>query len=80
LGNGFNGSIRWIEESKKHTMYALDKDGARTGSSITITDRSIFDGLAETGKASNYAKSFVHGSLSELASVFLFTADNSNVE
>ena len=47
---------------------------------IRINDQSILSGLAETGKASNFAKSFVHGSPSELASVFLFASDNSNAE
>lgn len=40
------GRVRWIEESKEHTLYALNKDGGRTGASITIGNRSIFDGLA----------------------------------
>jgi RHS repeat-associated protein len=74
------GRIIWIEESEEHTMYALDKSGARTGQSVTIKDRSIFDNLAATGKNSNYKASFTYGNPSELASVFLFGADNSGVE
>ena len=53
-------------------MYALNKDGNRTGQSITIQDRAIFDGLTATGEASDYAASFTGGNPTELASVFLF--------
>ena len=52
-------------------MYALNKDGNRTGQSITIQDRAIFDGLTATGEASDYAASFTGGNPTELASVFL---------
>jgi RHS repeat-associated protein len=76
----YDGRIRRIKESRKHTLYALDKDGVRTGQSITIKNKSIFDGLTATGMESGYAASYVHGNPSELASVFLFGADNSNVE
>ena len=74
------GRTRWIEESEKHTMYALNSDGVRTGQSITISDRSIFDNLTSTGSNSGYTASYSGGNPSELASVFLFGADNSNVE
>ena len=69
-----------ISQSEEHTMYALNKDGNRTGQSITIQDRAIFDGLTATGEASDYAASFTGGNPTELASVFLFGADNSNAE
>lgn len=74
------GEVRWISESKEHTMYALSKDSNRTGQSITIKDRAIFDGLASTGKASDYTASYTGGNPTELAAVFLFGADNSNAE
>ena len=74
------GNVKWIDHSEQHTMYALNKKGNRTEQSITIKDRSIFDGLATTGKNSNYTKSYSYGNPSELASVFLFGADNSNAE
>lgn len=75
-----NGEVKWIGESREHTLYALNKDGGRTGQSITISDRSIFDGLAATGEKSNYKVSYTGGAPTELASVFLFGADNSDVE
>ncbi|MCS3282146.1 hypothetical protein NXV73_05255 [Bacteroides salyersiae] len=43
----YDGTVEWIEESEKHTMYALNQDGERTGASISISDRTIFDQLAE---------------------------------
>lgn len=61
-------------------MYALNKDGERTGQSITIKARAIFDGLTATGEASDYAVSYAGDDPAELASVFLFGADNSNAE
>ena len=75
-----SGQVNWIEQSELHTMYALDRDGQRTGNSITVDDRSIFDNLAATGAASGYKASYSGGNPSELASVFLFAADNSNAE
>ena len=27
----YDGTVEWIEESEKHTMYALNQDGERTG-------------------------------------------------
>ena len=72
------GKIRWIEESKKHTLYALDKDGVRTGNSLTLKKRDVFDALANTFKENGF--SFARGSASDLASVFLFASDNSSTE
>lgn len=71
-----NGTVTWIKESEKHTMYALNEDGERTGASITISDRSIFDQLTENDGQGTYAISSSH----ETGDVFLFAADNTNVE
>ena len=76
----YDGRIRWIEKSDIHIMRALDKGGARTGQSITVQDRTIFDGLTATGETSDYAASYTGGNPTELASIFLFGADNSNAE
>ena len=57
----YNGRVKWISQSEEHTMYALNKDDNRTGQSITIQDRAIFDGLTATGEASDYAASFTGG-------------------
>ena len=76
----YKGRVKWVSPSQEHVMYALDKDGNRTGQSITIKDRTIFDDLAATGKASDYTASYTIGNPTELASVFLFGADNSKAE
>lgn len=60
-------------DDKFDMLFAGDK-------SLRVNDRSVLSGLAETGKASNYSKSFVHGNPSALASVFLFASDNTDVE
>ena len=31
----YNGRVKWISQSEEHTMYALNKDGNRTGQSKT---------------------------------------------
>jgi RHS repeat-associated protein len=73
-----NGQITWKEKSENHQLVALDEKGNRTNNSITVTDRSILDQLSENreGTDSNYAIT----QLSEVSTVFLFAANNSNVE
>lgn len=73
----YSGRVRWIEESNQHTMYALDKAGERTGQSLTLQSRDVFDALTSSGAN---GVTFAHGRPSDLASVFLFGADNTNVE
>ncbi len=76
----YQGRVKWIEEGDTHTMYALDKDGARTGQSITIKNRSIFDNLAEARDSEDYKGSYAITGSHEAGEVFLFAANNSNVE
>ena len=73
------GMTEWMDKSEEHMLHALDKDGNRTGISLTIKDRSVFDQLAGGGGKKG-SPSFAHGKPSDLASVFLFAADNSNAE
>ena len=75
-----NGKVILKDYSDDHIMYALDADGNRTGRSLTLSSGSVFEALATSGKESGYTKSFATGSPSDLAAVFLFGADNSNVE
>jgi RHS repeat-associated protein len=77
------GKVKWIKESETHTLFALDGKGNRTGASLTIKDRSIFDGLAESGKNSEYALSIAIGgenSQDAMLQTFKFAADNTDVE
>ncbi|WP_291530578.1 JAB-like toxin 1 domain-containing protein [Bacteroides sp. UBA939] len=75
-----DGTVKWIEESKEHTLYALNKQGERTGASITITDRTIFDQLTENRNPKDYDGSYAISDSHEVGDVFLFAANNSNVE
>jgi hypothetical protein len=77
------GKIKLEQETKDKfdMLYAKhDWDAGILGNGLKIFDQSILEGLATTGKNSNYKASYVHGKPSELAKVFLFTADNSSVE
>jgi len=77
------GEVKWIKESEKHTLFALNKDGNRTGNSLTLKDRTIFDNLASTGQESGYSASFSVGgesSQTDMLKTFKFAADNSGVE
>ena len=75
-----NGTIKWIERSEDHTLYALSDNGERTGASITISDRSIFDQLTETRNKEDYNGSYAISGSEEAGDVFLFAANNTNVE
>ena len=77
------GEVKWKKQSDVHTLFALDKNGQRTGESLTLNDRAIFDGLAESGKNSGYTLSSVTGgenSQDAMLQTFKFTADNTDVE
>jgi len=73
------GKVTWKEKSDTHTLHAVGSDGKRTGASLTLKDRTIFDNLAKTGKDSNYTASFSVGdknSKEDMLKVFKFAADN----
>jgi hypothetical protein len=75
-----DGTIEFIRK----TGDPFDKLIAEDGSSITVSKRangeSVLSDLATTGANSGYTASFSKSSPSDLASVFLFASDNSNVE
>lgn len=75
-----DGTVTWIEESEKHTMYALNKDGERTGAFITISNRNIFDQLTEIRSKDDYNGIYAISSSNEVGDVFLFAANNTGVE
>ena len=76
----YDGTVEWIEESEKHTMYALNQDGERTGASISISDRTIFDQLAEGRNRSDYDGSYAITNSHEVGDVYIFAANNTKVE
>lgn len=74
------GRVKWIEIYSENILYALNRSGKRTGQYITVSDRSILDMLDGTMLQSNGMQSYATGNPTELASIFLFAAKNSNVE
>ena len=76
----YSGNVQWIEESELHTMHALNQQGQRTGNSITVNDRSIFDGLATARDSKDYRGNYAITGSHEVGDVFLFAAKNTNVE
>ena len=71
------GVISWIESNLEHRLYALNAEGVRTSHYVMVSDRSILDALSgETGLSS-----YTTGSnIDDIFKVFLFAADNSDVE
>lgn len=61
-------------------MYALNQDGERTGASISISDRTIFDQLAEGRNRSDYDGSYAITNSHEVGDVYIFAANNTKVE
>ena len=72
------GNVTWREKSETHQLIALDSKGKRTDNSITVSDRSILDGLTKDRKGTN--ANYTVTQSAEVGKVFLFAADNSNVE
>ena len=78
-----DGKVLWKRQSEQHTLYAVNSKGERTGNSLTLKNRQIFDDLASSGKSSNYSNSHAVGGENmqdDMLNVFKFAADNSTVE
>ena len=78
-----DGKVRWKRHSEEHTLYAVNTKGERTGNSLTLKNRQIFDDLATSGESSNYLNSHSVGgenTQDDMLNVFKFAADNSTVE
>ena len=78
-----DGKMLWKRQSEQHTLYAVNSKGERTGNSLTLKNRQIFDDLASSGKSSNYLNSHAVGgenTQDDMLNVFKFAADNSTVE
>lgn len=70
------------KKSEKHTVFAIDDKGKRTGKSLTLKNRDIFDQLS-SGKESENGVSKANGGenrQSSMTKAFLFFADNTQVE
>ena len=78
-----DGKVLWKRQSEQHTLYAVNYKGERTGNSLTLKNRQIFDDLASSGKSSDYSNSHAVGGENmqdDMLNVFKFAADNSTVE
>jgi RHS repeat-associated protein len=73
-----NGRVTWIRESETHTLYVVDRDGNRTGKSLTLKDRAIFDQLAKGGQISKAIGT--EKSQDAMIKAFMFLSSNTDVE
>lgn len=85
--NKKTGEITWVKESNKHQLFALDENGKRTGESITVNNRDVLDQFSTKGDldrkdadGNSISKGHSTGSIDDVFNVFLFGANNSNVE
>ena len=65
-----------VQKSEIHTLYAVDKDGKRTGSKINVNNKSILDNL--TKNRSDYEGHYSLSKSSEVLPIFSFLADASS--
>ena len=72
-----SGVVRWIEESDEHRLYSVDSLGNRSVDYIEVKDRNILDALTDKKGVASYTSS---SNIDNFFKVFLFAADNSNVE
>ena len=73
-----NGNVTWIRESSTHQLYALDKNGKRTGAFITVKDRSSLDELRKS--RTDYDGHYSVCNKDDAFKIFKFGADNCDVE
>ena len=72
-----SGVVRWIEGSDDHRLYSVDSLGNRSVDYIEVKDRNILDALTDKKGVASYTSST---NIDDFFKVFLFAADNSNVE
>ncbi|HAQ65837.1 MAG TPA: hypothetical protein DCR43_08310, partial [Bacteroidales bacterium] len=76
---GSNGRVKWIRESKKHTLYKVDDNGKRTDESLTMNKRDLFDQLSARPDGVSVADGD-NRSQKDMAEAFTFLADHTDVE
>lgn len=72
------GYLKFKKKSDIHTVYALDKNGKRTGKSKTFKNKDMLDQLVGEGKVTKATGD--ENSQDEMVKAFLFFADNTDVE
>ena len=71
-----NGEITWSERSEEHRLYAVDSENNRSMDYIVVKNSDILSNLE--GNGIQYYTSA--GNIDDFFKVFLFAADNSDVE
>lgn len=76
------GEMVWKKESEKHTVHTIDDKGNRTGKSLTLKNRDIFDQLSSNNKTDkSFSKATGNeNSQNDMLKTFSFLADNTDVE
>ena len=72
-----NGIITWVEESDEHRLYYIDSEGNRSDNYITVNNRKILDAFTGKDGIASYTDD---SNIDDFFKVFLFAADNSDVE
>jgi len=72
-----SGIITWVEDSDEHRLYYVNADGNRSDNYVTVNNRRILDAFAGKDGTASYTD---YSDIDDFFKVFLFAADNSNVE
>ena len=72
-----NGIITWVEGSDEHRLYYIDSEGNRSDNYITVNNREILDAFTGKDGIASYTDD---SNIDDFFKVFLFAADNSDVE
>ena len=72
-----NGIITWVEDSDEHRLYYIDSEGNRGDNYITVNNRNILDAFTGKDGMASYTDD---SNIDDFFRVFLFAADNSDVE
>jgi len=72
-----NGVITWEEESEEHRLYYVNAEGNRSDNYVTVNNRRILDAFIGKDGTASYTD---EANIDDFFKVFLFAADNSNVE
>ena len=71
-----DGEIKWSKSSVEHRLYAVDSENNRSKEYVVVKNPEILSNL-EGGGIQYYTSA---GNIDDFFKVFLFAADNSNVE
>lgn len=72
-----NGELNWVEGSDDHRLYSVDFEGNRSQEYVTVRNRAVLDAFTNKKGVVSYTAST---DIDDLFKVFLFVADNTDVE